>query len=128
MQSLKKLTKGKLILVFGCGGDRDKGKRSIMTKIAVKFADQIIITNDNPRFENPKTIINDMIAEINNENLKKIKKIESREQAIKSSIDIIKPHDILLIAGKGHENYQIIGKKKILFSDKNIALKYLLKK
>ena len=68
------------------------------------------------------------IAEINNENLKKIKKIESREQAIKSSIDIIKPHDILLIAGKGHENYQIIGEKKILFSDKNIALKYLLKK
>ncbi len=128
LQSLKKLTKGKLILVFGCGGDRDKGKRSIMTKIAVKFADQIIITNDNPRFENPKTIINDMIAEINNENLKKIKKIESREQAIKSSIDIIKPHDILLIAGKGHENYQIIGEKKILFSDKNIALKYLLKK
>ena len=68
LQSLKKLTKGKLILVFGCGGDRDKGKRSIMTKIAVKFADQIIIRIDNARFENPKTIINDMIAEINNEN------------------------------------------------------------
>ena len=99
-----------------------------MTKIAVKFADQIIITNDNPRFENPKTIINDMIAEINNENLKKIKKIESRERAIMSSINIIKPHDILLIAGKGHENYQIIKEKKILFSDKDIALKYLLKK
>ena len=128
LQSLRRLTKRNLILVFGCGGDRDKGKRSMMTKIAVKFADQIIITNDNPRFENPKTIINDMIAEINNENLKKIKKIESRERAIMSSINIIKPHDILLIAGKGHENYQIVKKKKILFSDKDIALKYLLKK
>ena len=83
MQSLKKLTKGKLILVFGCGGDRDKGKRSIMTKIAVKFADQIIITNDNPRFENPKTIINDMIAEINNENLKKIKKSNQENRLLK---------------------------------------------
>ncbi|MAZ07240.1 MAG: UDP-N-acetylmuramoyl-L-alanyl-D-glutamate--2,6-diaminopimelate ligase [Rickettsiales bacterium] len=128
LESLKKLTKGKLILVFGCGGDRDKGKRSMMTKIAVKFADLIIITNDNPRFENPKTIINDMTAKINNENLKKIKKIISREEAIKCSINMVKPNDILLIAGKGHENYQIIGREKILFSDKKIALKYLLKK
>ncbi|MBF91581.1 MAG: UDP-N-acetylmuramoyl-L-alanyl-D-glutamate--2,6-diaminopimelate ligase [Rickettsiales bacterium] len=128
LKSLKKITKGKLILVFGCGGDRDRGKRSIMTKIAVKFSDQVILTNDNPRFEDPKSIIGDMIAEINDDNLKKITKIESRDHAIKNSINIIKPNDILLIAGKGHENYQIIGKKKIPFSDKKIALKYLSKK
>ena len=128
LSSLSLITKGKLVLVFGCGGDRDKGKRPKMTKIATRFSDKIIITDDNPRFEKSKSIVKDMISGLNNDSQKKIITIENRRNAIKKSINILKPNDTLLIAGKGHEKYQIYGTEKKYFCDKETALEFLLKK
>ncbi len=128
LSSLKKITSGKLIIVFGCGGDRDKFKRNQMTKEALKYSDLIIITDDNPRFENPKKIRDDMVHNIKLEDLKKIKVIGNREIAIKKAINFLTEQDVLLIAGKGHENYQLIGNKKKFFSDKITAKEYLRKK
>ncbi|MCK5225812.1 MAG: UDP-N-acetylmuramoyl-L-alanyl-D-glutamate--2,6-diaminopimelate ligase, partial [Planctomycetes bacterium] len=134
LSTLKPLCQAKLILVFGCGGDRDKTKRPQMAKTAEKFADFIIVTNDNPRTENAKKIIDEIIAGFNksrttsNEQLV-TKLIEpDRKQAIESAIKSADKNDIVLIAGKGHENYQIIGKEKLHFSDKEIALEFLNKK
>ncbi|MCK5473320.1 MAG: UDP-N-acetylmuramoyl-L-alanyl-D-glutamate--2,6-diaminopimelate ligase [Planctomycetes bacterium] len=134
LSTLKPLCKGKLTVVFGCGGDRDKTKRPRMAKTAEKFADFIIVTNDNPRTESPKKIIDEIIAGFNksrttsNEQLV-TKLIEpDRKQAIELAIKSADKNDIVLIAGKGHENYQIIGKEKLHFSDKEIALEFLNKK
>ncbi len=108
----------KLICIFGCGGARDKTKRPIMGKIAASNADIIIITDDNPRTENNLDIINDIIKGIDNyNNSKNIFIIPNRAEAIKKAVKISKENDIILIAGKGHENYQIIGTEKIHFSD-----------
>ncbi len=112
----------KISLLFGCGGQRDKSKRYLMGKIASKLADRIILTNDNPRDENPQTIINDIIYDISNKN---IQIIYDRELAIKAIISNIDANECILIAGKGHENYQTIGNKKIVFSDTNIVKKLL---
>ena len=121
LSSLKKITIGKLVLVFGCGGDRDKVKRSLMTQEAVKYSDVIIITDDNPRFESPKKIREDMIRKINPKDLKKIKIIGNRKLAIKNAVNLLTSNDVLLIAGKGHENYQLVKNKKKFFSDKIAA-------
>ena len=128
LSSLKKITSGKLIIVFGCGGDRDKLKRNQMTREALKYSDIIIITDDNPRFEDPRKIRDDMIRNLKSEDLKKIKVIGNREIAIKKAVNFLSEQDVLLIAGKGHENYQLIKNKKKFFSDKIIAKEYLKKK
>ena len=128
LYSLKKITSGNLILVFGCGGDRDKLKRNQMTKEALKYSDLIIITDDNPRFEDPRKIRDDMIYNLKSEDLKKIKVIGNREIAIRKAINFLKEQDVLLIAGKGHENYQLIKNEKKKFSDKISAKKYLRQK
>ncbi|HEX9917435.1 MAG TPA: UDP-N-acetylmuramoyl-L-alanyl-D-glutamate--2,6-diaminopimelate ligase [candidate division Zixibacteria bacterium] len=120
----KELTSGKLIALFGCGGDRDKTKRPIMGKLATRIADYVIVTSDNPRTENPSSIIDDIFKGINSKN--DIKRIEDRKEAIKQAIDLAKPRDILVIAGKGHEDYQIIGTKRFHFSDKE-AVEEILK-
>ena len=96
-----------------------------MTKEALSFSDKIIMTNDNPRNEDPNKIMDDMMIGLKSDALKKIKKISDRDKAIKYSIKILKKNDILLIAGKGHENYQIINNNKNKFSDKETALKFL---
>lgn len=126
LSSLKKITLGRVILVFGCGGERDKSKRNKMTKEAIKFSDLIIITDDNPRFEDPEKIRNDMIKGIKSNDLNKIRIIGDRYNAIKIAINKLRENDSLIIAGKGHEDYQIIKNEKIFFSDKKIA-KQLLK-
>jgi len=116
LATLRSLCNGRLHLVFGCGGERDIGKRSLMGEIANDMADHIIITDDNPRNENPEYIRRQI--------LKKCKKgieVQGRENAIKDAIKYLKSNDILLIAGKGHENYQIIGNKKIPSSDFQIV-------
>ncbi len=119
IQSLKENFKDKRIIVlFGCGGDRDKGKRPKMGEIVSEAANKIIITSDNPRYENPKTIIQDIIQGVSSKNLKKIKVIANRRNAIKSSIKSINKDAVLLIAGKGHEEYQEIRGIKNKFSDK----------
>lgn len=115
LSALKKNIKGRLICVFGCGGDRDKTKRSEMGKIASRFADRIILTSDNPRNEDPLEIIGDIVKGISNKN---IYQEPSREEAIKLAFEISGEGDRILIAGKGHEEYQIIGNEKRFFSDR----------
>jgi len=122
----------KLICIFGCGGDRDKTKRPIMGGIAYNLADITIITDDNPRTEVSIDIINDIKAGItevnfNLTNNQKLYTIPDRKEAIQTAIKIAKSNDIILIAGKGHEQYQIIGTEKIYFSDENVISKYLVK-
>lgn len=112
--SLRAHTKGKLNLVFGCGGNRDKGKRSQMGCVAEKLADYVIITDDNPRFESSEDIIEDILSGFfNNE----AKVIYDRATAIKRAIEHAAPQDCVLIAGKGHEDYQEINDEKLPFSD-----------
>ena len=114
--------KGKIITIIGCGGDRDKLKRPIMAHIAEKYSDFVIFTDDNPRTEDEKDIINDMLkgCKLTNNEV-----IYNRCDAIIKGITLLKEKDILLILGKGHEDYQIIGKVKHHFSDKEIVMNYL---
>ena len=115
-----------IITVVGCGGGRDKEKRFKMGKIASKLSDRVIFTSDNPRDEDPEIIMDDMVLGVDEKDKNKIMNIVDRKEAIIEASKIVKPNDILLIAGKGHENYQIIGSKKVKFNDKNI-LKETLK-
>lgn len=115
--SLRKHTKNRLLVVFGCGGNRDKDKRHLMGKIAKKFADIAVITDDNPRNEDPKSI-RKMILD----GYPDAKEITDRKEAIKFAINQLRSGDILLVAGKGHEDYQILASGKIHFSDKEIIL------
>ena len=110
----------KLITLIGCGGNRDKTKRGIMGDIATKYSDYVIFTSDNPRHEKPKKIIKDIICKLDNKNYKIV---INRKKAIKKSIQMLSKGDILLLLGKGHENYQIIKNKVIHFSDKETVLK-----
>ena len=126
LQSIKKLCEGKLITVFGCGGDRDSSKRPLMGAIAEELSDQLFITSDNPRSEEPQKIINDILMGI-----KKREKITieiDRFKAINESIKFANKGDIVLIAGKGHEDYQILNDKVINFDDRKIAYKLLKEK
>lgn len=108
-----------IICVFGCGGDRDKLKRPKMGKIATKYADKVIITDDNPRKEQSENIIKDIIIGLSVEEISKVIINPDRNQAIKSAINMCAANDIIVIAGKGHEEYQIYGDKKSYFSDFN---------
>ena len=120
LKNLRKFCKGNLILVFGCGGDRDKGKRKIMGEIAHSLADRVIITNDNPRTESPEKIVSDILKGIDKDS-KKVEIILNRKEAIKRGIRLKGNNDILLIAGKGHEPYQEVGNRRIPFSDKEVV-------
>ncbi|MBC7743190.1 MAG: UDP-N-acetylmuramoyl-L-alanyl-D-glutamate--2,6-diaminopimelate ligase [Bdellovibrionaceae bacterium] len=116
--------KNKLITVFGCGGDRDKSKRPVMAKIAAEGSDQVYITSDNPRTEDPLSIVNEVAAGLPAQFKNYIVEVD-REAAIKAAIQQAVPGDVILIAGKGHEDYQIIGTEKKYFSDFTVARKYL---
>ena len=113
----------KLLLVFGCGGDRDKGKRKIMGKIAAKFADKVFITDDNPRYENANSIRNEIAVYC-----KKSENIAGRKKAIDRAISIMKKDDILLIAGKGHEKGQEVKGRVFIFDDELVAKKIFNKR
>ena len=112
--------KGKVITVCGAGGNRDKGKRPLMAQEAVRQSDRVIITSDNPRFEEPQDIINDMIAGLNKEQMKKVITIVDRKEAIKTACMMARKGDVILVAGKGHENYQEIKGVKHHFDDKEV--------
>ena len=127
LSNLKKNCKGNLFTIIGCGGNRDKEKRPMMTKEAIKLSDLVIITDDNPRNENPAKIRKEMMKNLKKIDKKKVKEIADRKEAISFSIKLLKKNDFLLIAGKGHENYQIVGDKKYFFSDKEIAEKIISK-
>lgn len=115
--------KGEVITVCGAGGNRDKGKRPLMAQEAVKQSDKVIITSDNPRFEEPQDIINDMLAGLNAEQMKKVISIADRREAIRTACMLAKKGDVILIAGKGHEDYQDIKGVKHHFDDKEEVAK-----
>lgn len=114
-----------LITVVGCGGDRDKAKRPIMANIATTMSDKVIITSDNPRTENPSTIIAEMEAGVEPQNFKKSLSIEDRKQAIKTACQLANANDIILIAGKGHETYQEIQGVRYDFDDMKMVKEFL---
>jgi UDP-N-acetylmuramoyl-L-alanyl-D-glutamate--2,6-diaminopimelate ligase len=117
IKTVKASTKGQLWVLFGCGGDRDKGKRPLMGQVAAQLADRVVVTSDNPRTEDPASIIADILSG----GIKPALVQADRRAAIVDAIQQAGPNDTLLIAGKGHEDYQIIGTEKFPFSDQEIA-------
>ena len=117
--------KGHVITVCGAGGNRDKGKRPLMAQEAVKQSDRVIITSDNPRFEEPQDIINDMLAGLNPQQMKKVLSIVDRREAIRTACMMAKKGDVVLIAGKGHEDYQEIKGVKHHFDDHEIVREFM---
>lgn len=112
--------RGKVITVVGAGGNRDKGKRPLMAQEAVKQSDKVIITSDNPRFEEPQDIINDMLAGVSKEDMSRVLAIVERKEAIRTACMLAQPGDVILVAGKGHENYQDVKGVKHHFDDKEV--------
>ena len=127
LQTIKEIRTGNelVITIVGCGGDRDKGKRPLMAEIAAKYSDQVIFTSDNPRTENPETIIEEMRKGVPAEDFKKTLCITNRKEAIKTACSLSHNGDILLIAGKGHENYQEINGERLPFDDMEILTETL---
>jgi UDP-N-acetylmuramoyl-L-alanyl-D-glutamate--2,6-diaminopimelate ligase len=119
LHALRKHTQGKLWCVFGCGGDRDQGKRPLMGKIAEELAEHVILTNDNPRHENPQIILQGILAGIHNPAAVQV--IPERQAAIEYALQHAQANDIVLIAGKGHEDYQQIGDQRLNFSDQAVV-------
>ena len=114
---------GKLWCVFGCGGDRDKGKRPLMGAIAEEFSDVPVVTDDNPRTEEPRAIINDILAGMVDAGQARV--VEGRAEAVTSAIMQAKENDVVLLAGKGHEDYQIVGSRRLDYSDRVTAARLL---
>ncbi len=123
--TMKEFQKGNIYTVFGCTGDRDRNKRSIMTKMVAEISKYFIITNDDPHFEQTTQIVNDMITGLEYDNYEVCL---DRKLAIRKGIDLLEKNDILLILGKGHEEFMIIGKERIPFNDKKEVLAYLEEK
>ena len=123
ISAYNELKKGKVITIVGCGGDRDPIKRPIMGDIATKLSDHVIFTNDNPRTEDPEKIMKDILKGVKTKNYE----VElDRHKAIKKGIELLEPEDILLILGKGHEDYQILGRDKVHFDDAEEVLNWNL--
>jgi len=121
LSSLRPIVKGRIILVFGCGGDRDRSKRPRMAAVAEKLCDRIVITSDNPRSEPPEEIISEIASGLSQSGKAKAEIEPDRRAAIELAIAQAKPADAVLIAGKGHEKYQIVGNRKIDFDDVQVA-------
>lgn len=122
IKTAKGFATNRVITVFGCGGDRDNSKRPMMGKIADELSDIAILTSDNPRTEDPNQIIGHVLNGMSSDSYEVV---VDRREAIKRAIEIAQKEDIILIAGKGHENYQIIGKEKTHFDDKEVAMEFL---
>lgn len=121
----KEILENRLITVFGCGGDRDKTKRPLMGKIAALYSDFCIVTSDNPRSEDPEAIIDDIIPGINEIENAHYAKIIDRKEAIHQAVCLAKPGDLVIIAGKGHETYQLVRDKVLEFDDRKVAAEFL---
>lgn len=124
LKNAQEYKQGKIITVIGCGGDRDRTKRPLMGKAAENYSDYVILTNDNPRTEDEKQIMDDIVAGLSKTNHEVI---FNRKEAIEKGIKMLTQNDILMILGKGHEDYQIIGREKHHFSDKEVVLEYIEK-
>jgi UDP-N-acetylmuramoyl-L-alanyl-D-glutamate--2,6-diaminopimelate ligase len=116
---LSKKSRGNIITVFGAGGDRDKSKRPIMGRIAGDYSDLVIVTSDNPRTEMPETIIDDIMSGITR-HASVLREVD-RQKAIERALNGAQQGDVILIAGKGHEDYQVIGREKKHFSDREVV-------
>ena len=130
--AVRPLTRGKVLAVFGCGGDRDRGKRPLMGEIAARLSDLVVLTSDNPRTEEPLAILHEIEMGVRKTGLTKFPVPSSgssrgycveadRREAIRMALRLSRPGDVVLIAGKGHEDYQILGEKKIHFDDREVA-------
>ena len=117
LTAVRGFTSGKIICVFGCGGDRDATKRPKMAAVAQRLADTIIVTDDNPRTEGSSVIIEQILAGFSGNPGGRVTVIPDRAQAIRTAVDFAQPGDVVLLAGKGHENYQIIGTSRYHFDD-----------
>ena len=122
--SLKEIAKGRVVTVFGCGGDRDKTKRPLMGNIASMLSDYCVVTSDNPRSENPSAIIEDILAGMQNCSTP-YTVVENRKDAIRFAIENAKTDDIILLAGKGHETYQILPTGTIHFDEREVVAEIL---
>jgi len=121
LRAVRAVTDGRLLTVFGCGGDRDRGKRPLMGAVAAELADVAVLTSDNPRSEDPDAIIADVLTGIPADELTKVTVEPDRRAAIRAALRSARPGDALVIAGKGHEPYQILGPVTIHFDDREVA-------
>ncbi|MCG0274728.1 MAG: UDP-N-acetylmuramoyl-L-alanyl-D-glutamate--2,6-diaminopimelate ligase [Thermosediminibacteraceae bacterium] len=126
LSTIKSFARGRIITVFGAGGDRDRGKRPLMGRVVSEYSDYFIITSDNPRSEDPEAIIDDIEKGVSENS--KYERMPDRKEAIKRAIELASEGDVILIAGKGHENYQIIKDKVLPFDDREVAREFLKKK
>jgi len=124
LKTARELATGRVITVFGCGGDRDRAKRPLMGRVAAQNSDMVIITSDNPRTEDPLKIISEIEAGMAESNVEK-RVISDRREAIKTAISLARENDVVIIAGKGHETYQIIGNEKFHFDDREVAAEFI---
>ena len=125
LATARKITSGRLAVVFGCGGDRDRGKRPLMGEIAARLADRIWVTSDNPRSENPQAIIDEVVAGVPAAAPPRHATIADRRHAIRDALRWAAPGDTVILAGKGHETYQIVGADVLPFDDREIARQIL---
>ncbi|PTX51240.1 UDP-N-acetylmuramoylalanyl-D-glutamate--2,6-diaminopimelate ligase [Melghirimyces profundicolus] len=128
LATIREFARGSVYCVVGCGGDRDPTKRPVMARIAARYSDQVLITNDNPRTEDPRQIIDDMLAGVKNLSEERVKTIFDRAQAIRYAVKSAQPGDVVLIAGKGHETYQEVGGIRYDFDDREVAREAILTK
>ena len=136
LEAVRSLTRNRLITVFGCGGDRDRAKRPLMGLVASRLSDLVVVTSDNPRSENPQEIIEDILQGITvptqqgsngsvSESSTPYVRIIDRREAIESAIDQALPGDVVVIAGRGHEVYQELKERRILFDDAEMVRTFL---
>lgn len=130
LSTIREFAKGRIICVVGCGGDRDRTKRPLMAEIAVRYADSAYFTSDNPRSEDPEAIIRDMLKGVDAslEEGKHYHRIADRREAIERALREAAEKDVVLIAGKGHETYQVIGRDVLPFDDREVARQFLRKR
>jgi UDP-N-acetylmuramoyl-L-alanyl-D-glutamate--2,6-diaminopimelate ligase len=132
LETARPLTRGRLITVFGCGGDRDRTKRPLMGAVAGRLSDLILITSDNPRNEEPRRIIEQIqrgiTADTRRDRRRRPLAIVDRREAISKAIELACPGDLVLVAGKGHEKYQVIGSQVLPFDDVEVAREALMRR
>jgi UDP-N-acetylmuramoyl-L-alanyl-D-glutamate--2,6-diaminopimelate ligase len=121
LRAARSVTRGRVLVVFGCGGDRDRGKRPLMGEIGARLADHAFITSDNPRSEKPLAIIDEIVAGVPRESAGAVTVEADRRAAIRLALDEARDDDCVVIAGKGHEQGQIVGDRRIPFDDRVVA-------
>jgi len=125
LKTARDIRENRLITVFGCGGDRDRGKRPLMGEIAARYSDFTIVTSDNPRSEEPRDIINDIVPGVEKVKDSRYAIIVDRREAIRHAIYLARPGDLVIIAGKGHETYQLVKGQVLDFDDRLVAAEFL---